>query len=145
MNITISMVNISLKTEILHSFIFHLLNVCININSNRLHQGWGTYLLSRTAWIVHYCWRAAYNNWFHPKILPLSNYEEVWLLLTYYLSTCLSWSFVLTWCCTLTWVTEILMWVISNVHASRRFPTPGFHRQFTTCKQLKHLNCSLTF
>ena len=24
-----------------------------------LHQGWGTYLLSRAAWIVHYRWRAA--------------------------------------------------------------------------------------
>jgi len=32
---------------------------------------------SRAAWIVHYRWRAA-------KILPLSNYEEEWLLLAYY-------------------------------------------------------------
>ena len=43
-------------------------------------------------------------NWFYPKVLPFSNYEEEWLLLTYYLSTCLSWIFVLTRCCTLTWV-----------------------------------------
>ena len=35
-------------------------------------------------------------NSFYPKIRPFSNYEEEWLLLTYYPSTCLSWSFVLT-------------------------------------------------
>jgi len=42
-------------------------------------------------------------NWFYLKILSLPNYEEEWLLLTYYLSTCLSWSFVLTRRCALTW------------------------------------------
>jgi len=40
------------------------------------------------------------------------------------LSTCLSWSFVLTQCWTLTRVTKILMRAIWNVHAGRRFPTP---------------------
>ena len=45
-------------------------------------------------------------NRFYPKIPPLSNYEEEWLLLNYYLGTCLSCSFVLTRCCTLTWVTK---------------------------------------
>ena len=40
------------------------------------------------------------------KILPLSDNEEKWLLLTYYRSNCLSWSFVLTWCYTPTWVTK---------------------------------------
>jgi len=35
-------------------------------------------------------------NWFYPKILPLSNYGEEWLLLTCHQSTCLSWSFLLT-------------------------------------------------
>jgi len=34
-------------------------------------------------------------NKFYPKIIPSSYYEEKLLLLTYYLSTCLSWSFVL--------------------------------------------------
>jgi len=39
---------------------------------------------------------------FYPKIILLSNYEEEWLLLTYYLCTCLSsasfWrDFVITW------------------------------------------------
>jgi len=58
------------------------------------------------------------------------NYEEEWLLLNYYLSTCLSCCFVLTWCCTLAWVTNILVRALSNVRASRiwpagrRFPTP---------------------
>jgi len=56
--------------------------------------------------------------------LPLSSYEEEWLLLKYYLSTCLSWSFVLMRCGTLTWVTKILMRAISNVHPGHRFPTP---------------------
>ena len=62
--------------------------------------------------------------------LNLSNHEEEWLILAYYLSTCLSRSFVLTRRCTLSWVTKILMWAISNVHADRlwrggrRFPTP---------------------
>jgi len=42
------------------------------------------------------------------------------------LSTCLSWSFVLTWFCTINWLTKILMRAISNVHAGRRFPTPGW-------------------
>ena len=45
------------------------------------------------------CW----TNWLYTKILPLSNYEEEWLLLAYFLSTCLSRSFVLTWCCALTY------------------------------------------
>jgi len=27
--------------------------------SLRLAQGWGTYLISQVAWIVHYRWRAA--------------------------------------------------------------------------------------
>ena len=70
-------------------------------------------------------------DWFYPEILPLSNHEEEWLLLTYYLCTCLSWIFVSTRCA-LTWVTNILVRPISNVHAGRIwptadlvFPTPG--------------------
>ena len=47
--------------------------------------------------------------------------------------TCLSWSFVLTRCCTLTWVTKILMTAISNVHASRRFPTPALQHVSIFC------------
>jgi len=53
---------------------------------------------------------------------------------SYYLSTCLSWSFVLKRCCAPTWLTKILMRTTSNVHAGHRFPTPvlngrvnGFH------------------
>ena len=42
-------------------------------------------------------------NQIYPKILPLSNYEEEWLILTDCLSTCLTWSFVLARFCTLTW------------------------------------------
>jgi len=99
-----------------------------------LKQGWGTCLISRAAWIVHYCWRTAINNWVYPKILLLSNHEEEWLLLTYYVSTCLSWSSVLRRCCTLTWITKILMRTISNVHggriwpADRGFPTPALNQ-----------------
>jgi len=58
------------------------------------------------------------------------NYEKEWLLLNYYLSTCLSCCFVLTWCCTLAWVTNILVRALSNVRAGRirpagrRFLTP---------------------
>jgi len=37
-------------------------------------------------------------NRFYPKILPSCNCEEALFLLTYYLGTCLSWSFVLTRC-----------------------------------------------
>ena len=44
---------------------------------------------------------------FYPKIPPLFKYEEEWLLLNYYLSTCLSCSFVLTRFCTMTWVTKV--------------------------------------
>jgi len=40
-----------------------------------LVQGWGAYLLSRTASIVDYRWRVANNNRFYPKILPLSYCE----------------------------------------------------------------------
>ena len=58
-------------------------------------------------------------------LLPLSNYEEEWLLFTYYLSICLSWSFVLARFCTFIRVTRILMWAISNVQAGRRFPAAG--------------------
>jgi len=61
-------------------------------------------------------------SWVYPKILPLCKYEEEWLLLNYYLSTCFSCSFVLTRCCTLTWITKILVRVISNIHAGRIYP-----------------------
>jgi len=43
-----------------------------------------------------------------------------------YISTCLSWSFVLTRCCALTWVTKIRMRDISNVNAGRRFSIAVF-------------------
>ena len=69
---------------------------------------------------------------FYLKILPLSKYEDEWLLLMYHLSTCLSWGFVLTQCCTRKCVTKILMLcAISNVHTTRiwpagcRFPIPA--------------------
>ena len=70
-------------------------------------------------------------NWFYLKILPFSDFEEQWLLFMYYLSACLSWSFVLTRSYTQTLVTKILMRAISNVHTGRiwpvgrRFPTHG--------------------
>jgi len=63
-------------------------------------------------------------------MLPSSYYEEKCFFLTYYLSTCLSWSFLLRRCCALVWVTKILMRTISNIHvdciwpAGRRFTTP---------------------
>ena len=98
----------------------------IHSDAVALVQGWGIYLLSRAAWIVNYRWRAAKINQFHSKILPLYKCEEEWLLLPYYLITCLSRSFVLTWCCTLTSVTKIWMRAISNLHAGRRSPTPCF-------------------
>jgi len=88
------------------------------------------YLLPRAAWIVHYCWRTANNNWFYPKILPFFNYEEDWLLLTCNLSTCLSWWFVSTRCCTLTWVTKILIRAVSTVHACRMLLTPDLDHWF---------------
>jgi len=50
-------------------------------------------------------------------MLPLSNYDEEWLLLNYYLSTCLSCCFVLTRCGTLTWATTILVQAVPNVNA----------------------------
>jgi len=58
-----------------------------------LGQGWGAYLLSRAAQIVDYRWQAANNNLFYSKSLPLSNNDFSWHPS---LSTCLSWSFVLT-------------------------------------------------
>ena len=74
-----------------------------------LWQGWGTYLLSRAAWIVHYRRQAAKS--IH-CILNFNHYltmkkRDFLTFSTKYLSTCLSWSFVLTRCCTLTWVTKI--------------------------------------
>jgi len=36
-------------------------------------QGWGTYMLSRAAWIVDYHWRAEKFNQFYLEILPLSS------------------------------------------------------------------------
>ena len=93
-----------------------------------LDQRWGICLLSRAAWSVHYLWRAAKSIYF---ILKFYLYQKEWLLMTYYLSTCLSRSFVLTRWCTLTWVTKIMLRAISNVHAgrigpaARRFPTPA--------------------
>jgi len=68
------------------------------------------------------------NNWPISKIQLLSSHEGWWILLTYYLSIRLSWSFVLTRFCNLNWVTKILMQAISNDHAGRRFPTPAIVR-----------------
>jgi len=61
---------------------------------------------------------------FYLKFLPLLNYEEEWLILTYYVSTCLSWSFVLTRCCALTWVTKILMRATFGSRAATSPPPP---------------------
>jgi len=99
----------------------------LTITNEHLEQGWGTYLLSRAAWIMQYRWRNAESNNFILKLYPvrLINYEDERLPLLYCLSTCLSWSFVTTWSYTLTWLTKILMPAISNVHAGRRFATPG--------------------
>ena len=79
-------------------------------------------------------------NKVHPKILPLFNNEEEWLLLTYYLSTCLSWCSVLKRCCTLTWISKILMQAIWNVHAGRRFSTSELHKCITLCSVFQKLN-----
>ena len=65
-------------------------------------------------------------NSFYPKILPLCNYKEEWLFLTYYLSTCLLWRFVLTPDGALTRVRKNLMRAKSNFHAGRRFPPTCF-------------------
>ena len=98
-----------------------------------VHQGWGTYLLSRAAPIADYRWQAANDNWFYPKILPLLyvTMRDGGLYLwhpTLSRPSCLSWSFfVLTRFCILNWVTKILMRAISNVHACRRLPTPDVH------------------
>ena len=99
-------------------------------------------------------------NQFYPKIFPLFNFEEEWLLVTDYISTCLPWSFVLTRCCALSWVTKILMRAISNVHAGRiwpagrRFSTPGLNKlpnlgllsltvKRNKMKRLHLMNCDL--
>ena len=79
-------------------------------------------------------------SWFYPKIPPLFNYDEEWLLLTYCLQivivsrpTCLLWSFVFTHCCILSlWEAKILMQAISNVHAGRRFSTPPLELDFSS-------------
>ena len=109
-------------------------------DTHRLKQGWGTYLLSRDAWIVEYRWRAEkINSFFLNFCLYLQrkvrrkNYvkERERLLLTYCSHVCLSRSFVLTRCCVPTWATKSLMRAMLNVHAGRiwpmgrRFPTPG--------------------
>ena len=63
--------------------------------------------------------------------------EEKWLLLNYYLSTCLSCSFVLTGCRAITWVTKNLVQAITNVHAGCRFPIPVVaHSQLTLLSDL---------
>jgi len=51
-----------------------------------LLQGWRTYLMSRSAWIVHYRWWAAKINWFYSNILFLAKCEEEWLLLNHEVS-----------------------------------------------------------
>ena len=100
----------------------------------------GTYLLSRAAGIVHYRRRAAKSINF---VLIFYRYPTMrksgfsWL----YLTTCVSWSFVLTRCCTLTWVTKILMRAISNVHAGRRFPAPVVKASIFTPRKI--INCNL--
>ena len=120
------------------------IQVCECLNYKKRASGWiprkltanlkllirvGNLFSTRGTWIVHYGLQNQliflWNFFF--TYLP----EEEWLLLTYYLSTCSSWSFVLTRGCTLTWRSKILMRSISNVHAGRiwparrRFPTPA--------------------
>ena len=96
-----------------------------------LKQRWGTYLISRAAWIVGYCCKnlliLSENSAF---ILPRENkngklcQERERRLLTYCLPVCLSCDFVWMWYCILTWVMKILVRAILNVHTGRRFPIP---------------------
>jgi len=71
----------------------------------------------RVIWIVEYCWGGHKEINF---ILKLSLYCVEWeiLYLTYCLSICLSWSFILMQRCVLSHVTKILMQAILNVHAA---------------------------
>jgi len=46
--------------------------------------------------------------WFYPKVLPLSNYEEEWLLLTYYVPA-YHWSFVLR---------DVVLWLGGNENSA---------------------------
>jgi len=68
------------------------------------------------------------NNWFYPKILPLFTTKDrgfLWHSLLSFKYTCLWRSFVLTRFCTPNCVSKIVIRATSNVHAGRRFPTPG--------------------
>ena len=87
-------------------------------------------------------------NSFYLKILPLSNYEQERLLLTYYVSIYLSWIFVLRRCCTLPGLTKILMRAIVNVHwaafGPRATGSPPFLRDsINTAKEPHMLPCAI--
>jgi len=91
-----------------------------------LYQGWGAYLLSQAAWIVHYRWRGT------KPIICIQKFclylTTVWgrvtsldLLSKYLVIMEIRFDAMLY--STLTWVTRILVRAISNVHGGRRFPT----------------------
>jgi len=73
---------------------------------------------------VDYRWRAANNNWFYPKILPLSYYEGYNFYMTYYLKYLLIVELRFDTILYSKWVTKIVMRPVSNVQAGRKFPTP---------------------
>jgi len=80
------------------------------IPTPKLHtliHGWGTYLVSRAAWTVHYRWRAAKSNDFILKFyLYLTMRSDFsWLMLC----ACLPRSFLTKGCFALTWVMQSLM------------------------------------
>jgi len=102
---------------------------CSLENPVPLEQGWGTYLLSWAAWILHYHWRAVKSINFIPKFylyLTIRKYVCSWLTIqvpAYHRASFLRDAVALIY------VTKILMRAISNVQASRIWP-PG--RRFFT-------------
>jgi len=67
--------------------------------------------------------RAAENNWLYLKKLPLFYLERWRLLITSFLSMCLSRGLIAVWCCFVNWVIKILIQAIPNVVMSCRFST----------------------
>jgi len=72
--------------------------------------------------MVDYRWRATKTIDFIQKFYLYLTMKD---RLTYHLSNCLSWSFVLMRFYTLNWETKIWIRAISNIHAGRRFPIPA--------------------
>jgi len=103
-----------------------------------LAQGWGTYALSRAAWMVEYRWRTAKSINFMIKFyhyLTMRKSDSSWLAI---FSTCSSWSSVSTrYCIRKVWCRSYQMFTRA-AFGPRAAGSPSLLSLWTSCLKDAH-------